>query len=97
MKPRRENRVKPLLDFSKALILDFLKQNCIDFKEDGSNAKNFAQRNQIRNLILPVIREHFSSAEKKFRIFRGFYRNGKVGCRRFFQNGSKRGLRFSLL
>jgi len=54
--PKNENGIiRPFLDFSKAEIYDFAKENQIEFREDKSNQKTDYLRNKIRNNIVPEL------------------------------------------
>lgn len=57
--PVRERIVRPLIDSTRAEILDFLHQEQIPYMTDPTNLKLDADRNFIRNRLLPVIAEHF--------------------------------------
>ncbi len=48
---------RPLLYFTKEQVLDFLKNNAIEFYTDKSNAENIFLRNRIRNVLIPQIKE----------------------------------------
>tara|TARA_B110000305_G_scaffold48319_1_gene51878 strand:+ start:10862 stop:12133 length:1272 start_codon:yes stop_codon:yes gene_type:complete len=48
---------RPLLIFSKDKILEYAKKNNIRWREDSSNIKNDYQRNQIRNKVIPQLKE----------------------------------------
>ena len=52
---KRGKYLRPLLSVSRKDILAFATDNTIRWMEDESNQNNKYQRNQIRNLILPVI------------------------------------------
>lgn len=47
--------VRPLLRFTRAEILDYLRQAGIIYRDDRSNSSNEAMRNRIRNVLLPAI------------------------------------------
>ena len=51
------NIVRPLLAFSREEILNFAKDNDIEWREDTSNASNKYIRNKIRHQVLPVLKE----------------------------------------
>lgn len=56
--PTDENRVfRPLLEWSKAEIYNFAKDQNIPYREDISNQKNDYLRNKIRNKIVPELQE----------------------------------------
>lgn len=52
-----KNVVRPLLIFSREEILNFAKQNNIEWREDKSNAETKYVRNKIRHQITPVLKE----------------------------------------
>lgn len=49
--------VRPLLDYSKEEILDYAKQNHLQWVDDPSNKQNGFSRNHIRNKIIPRLTE----------------------------------------
>jgi len=51
------NIVRTLLPFSRAEILNYAKENNIDWREDVSNASTKYVRNKIRHKVLPVLKE----------------------------------------
>jgi len=57
MQPRNGRIIRPMLDVSRAEILSYLGQRGEPFCEDETNAENDAQRNRIRNEIMPLLRE----------------------------------------
>lgn len=52
-----ENIVRPLLPFSRAEILEYAKENNLEWREDASNASTKYIRNKIRHQIVPVLKE----------------------------------------
>ena len=57
MQPRNGRIIRPMLDVSRAEILAYLGEREEPFCEDETNAENDAQRNRIRNEIMPQLRE----------------------------------------
>lgn len=55
MPPKRDNYIRPLLDFTKDEIRDYAKLNNVPFREDASNAETYYQRNWIRLRVLPML------------------------------------------
>jgi tRNA(Ile)-lysidine synthase len=51
--------VRPFLGVSREELGDYVRVNGIDFREDASNASDFALRNRIRNRLLPEIEAVF--------------------------------------
>lgn len=51
------NIVRPLLAFSRKEVLNYAKDNDIEWREDASNASNKYIRNKIRHQVLPVLKE----------------------------------------
>lgn len=49
--------VRPLLPFSREEILEYAKQNNIQWREDSSNASNKYLRNKIRHDLVPILKE----------------------------------------
>ena len=57
--------VRPLLDFSKAELLAFARENKIHFRDDTTNFSNNFLRNRIRNELLPLLRKNYQPAVDK--------------------------------
>jgi tRNA(Ile)-lysidine synthase len=57
--------VRPLLEFSKAELLAFAREDKIPFREDATNLANDFLRNRIRNELLPLLREKYQPAVDK--------------------------------
>jgi tRNA(Ile)-lysidine synthase len=49
--------LRPLLDISRKELEGYVRENKIPYREDSSNAELFADRNRIRHLIVPALRE----------------------------------------
>ncbi|GIQ57939.1 tRNA(Ile)-lysidine synthase [Flavobacterium collinsii] len=49
--------IRPLLPFSREEILEYAKQNNIQWREDSSNASNKYLRNKIRHDLVPILKE----------------------------------------
>lgn len=63
MLPRTRNHViRPLLDVSRAEILNYLESEGLDFIVDSSNLENDVKRNKLRNVVIPAIVEQFPDA-----------------------------------
>lgn len=54
--------VRPLLNFSKAEILRYCKENEIDFVTDSTNADTAYARNRIRADVIPVLKSLYADA-----------------------------------
>ena len=61
---KRGNIVRPLLAFTKEEILNYAKENSIDFRTDKSNLEDTYLRNDIRLNIIPKLKELNPSFEK---------------------------------
>lgn len=57
---RRDFYIRPILCFEKSEILDFLKENNIQYVDDSTNFTNDYKRNMIRNEIIPFIKKNFN-------------------------------------
>ena len=57
MLPEHNRIIRPLLDFSRDEIERFAKEEEIQWREDISNSSNKYNRNKLRNVILPELRE----------------------------------------
>lgn len=49
--------IRPLLPFSRDEILEYAKENSIEWREDSSNASNKYLRNKIRLDLVPMLKE----------------------------------------
>lgn len=54
--------VRPMLDFSKADILQYCKENKLAFVTDSTNADTAYARNRIRAEVVPVLEELYADA-----------------------------------
>lgn len=53
--------VRPLLSISRSEILQYLEALGQSFRVDGSNAESIYARNKIRNRLIPLIQQEFTS------------------------------------
>lgn len=58
--------LRPLLNVSKQEIISYLAGNNIQFREDRTNADCDYNRNYIRNIVFPVIKEKYPQVNKSF-------------------------------
>ena len=65
--PESNLLIRPLLKFTKKEILEYAKDNNINWNEDSSNLKNKYLRNSIRNLIIPKWKDLVPDLEKNFK------------------------------
>jgi len=49
--------LRPLLDVPRRELEAYVRENEVPFREDSSNAELFADRNRVRHLIIPALRE----------------------------------------
>ena len=49
--------IRPLLPFSRAEIMDYAKENRIEWREDSSNISDKYLRNKIRHHLVPLLKE----------------------------------------
>ena len=52
--------LRPLLHLEKEQLLKWLEQNALTWREDASNKNTTFQRNQIRNYILPLLKNELN-------------------------------------
>lgn len=56
IKPVREdNIIRPLIEITKTEILNYLKENNLEYREDKSNLDTSFKRNKIRHFLLPEL------------------------------------------
>lgn len=60
MKSHEGDLVRPLLSFTKAEILAFLKKKKIPYRIDETNAKLFTPRNRLRHQVIPLLEKEFN-------------------------------------
>ncbi len=48
---------RPILEVSRADINDYISRYQLEYREDSSNADDFATRNRIRNEVMPLLEE----------------------------------------
>ena len=56
--------LRPLLNYRRQEIVDYAKENNLDYVEDSSNNSSYYTRNFFRNELLPVVRKVFPQAEE---------------------------------
>jgi tRNA(Ile)-lysidine synthase len=57
--------VRPLLNVTKAELLEFARENKINFHEDATNARFDLPRNRVRNELLPLLRRRYQPSLTK--------------------------------
>ena len=62
MRLRRGRYVRPLLNCTKAMILDYLATEGLGYVTDSSNLTNDYRRNALRNDIIPAVERYFPDA-----------------------------------
>ena len=65
MRPEQDGVIRPLLPFSRAEILQWLRKEGLTWREDETNASDRAVRNRIRNSVIPALREVRPDAVEK--------------------------------
>lgn len=55
---------RPLLNCSKANLLEYANQHQLEFVEDPSNKDTTLRRNWVRHVLLPSLEEHFPQSPK---------------------------------
>jgi tRNA(Ile)-lysidine synthase len=60
---KRDVFYRPMMDFSKQEIYQYLEEKNVDYRTDTTNFENDYLRNKIRNLIIPCINENFKGWE----------------------------------
>lgn len=63
---RNNGRIwRPLLNVTRAQVLEYLDSIGQDYVTDSTNAENDYRRNRVRNLVLPVIGQQFPHAHQR--------------------------------
>lgn len=62
--PVSKNIIRPVLFAEKSEIYEYLGNNNIEWREDLSNGENLYLRNNLRNIIIPLVKERFPMAEE---------------------------------
>ena len=75
--PKQANVIRPLLFAKKEELLEFAKENELDFVEDSSNASDKYTRNYFRNQLIPSIQKVFPQAEEN--LLHNIKRYGEIG------------------
>ena len=65
MRPKNNFLIRPLLNTSRADILDYLKMRNLSFCTDKSNHSNQFLRNKIRNKLLPLLEKEYAPKLRK--------------------------------
>jgi tRNA(Ile)-lysidine synthetase-like protein len=58
----RRSLLRPLLNFSKAQILDYARNKSLEWVEDETNADNEYLRNRTRNVVIPTLRAQYGNS-----------------------------------
>lgn len=64
---KRDNIVRPLLNFSKDEILAYARENQLKWREDSSNNKTDYLRNKIRLELYPLMEKYTENLTEKFK------------------------------
>lgn len=56
---------RPLLDVTRNDILNYLKALGQDYVTDSTNDENDYRRNRLRNIVLPIVEQHFPGAQAR--------------------------------
>lgn len=60
---KRENFYRPMLDFTKKEIYQYLEEKKVEYRTDATNFENDYLRNKIRNLVIPCLDGIFNGWE----------------------------------
>ena len=60
---KRDIFYRPMMEFSKQEIYQYLEEKKVDYRTDATNFENDYLRNKIRNLVIPCINENFNGWE----------------------------------
>jgi tRNA(Ile)-lysidine synthase len=93
---KRDNIIRPLLCVNKTEILEYLKENGIEFRIDKSNLRNDFQRNFIRNKIIPQIRKEINpSLNDALFNSSGIIKNSDAVLKGYIETISKKYVKYS--
>lgn len=73
IRPKRDDVIRPLIFCSKADILSYVEGCGLPYVTDSTNLSNEYTRNAIRNMILPLFREHVNLRAEKHILDFGIY------------------------
>ncbi len=65
MRPKNGMLIRPLLNTSRAEILDYLKKRKLSFRTDKSNDSDTFLRNKIRNTLIPLLEKNYAPGLRK--------------------------------
>lgn len=57
IKSKNGKIIRPLLPFTRAELLEYARENSINFREDSTNQETDFVRNKIRHQVIPVLQE----------------------------------------
>jgi tRNA(Ile)-lysidine synthase len=73
--PKQGNIIRPLLFARKEQILDFARENNLDWREDSSNNSDKYTRNYFRNTLIPGLQKVFPTVEENLAQNAGRFRD----------------------
>ena len=73
IRPKRDDVIRPLIFCSKSDILSYVESRGLSYVTDSTNLSNDYTRNAIRNMILPLFREHVNLRTEKHILDFGIY------------------------
>lgn len=65
IQPKSSEVIRPLLDISRAEIIDYLKENNLAYRTDKTNRENKFLRNKIRNKLIPILEKEYNPVLRK--------------------------------
>ncbi len=65
IKDQERRIIRPVLNFSKKDIIEFLEATGQNWREDHTNMENVFLRNKIRNILIPIIEKEYSPQFKQ--------------------------------
>jgi len=70
IKPVSGNIIRPMIEFSRSEIEDYIEKKELSFVSDKTNFEDFYRRNKVRLKLLPFIKENFNVdvAENLYRL-----------------------------
>lgn len=64
MKENHNHYIRPLLSYPKEVLIEYAKDNAIEWRDDASNKSNKYKRNALRNVFLPFLYQEINTLKE---------------------------------